>query len=107
MLKKLDQTLAYRLAPCIIVIDEMDSLFGARKGKEDRPWYRNIVRPDCSCWIHKFNRVLDAAQRVLAGEYGAENLSYHANLTRSPWTVFNLLKRTKMLALSSLAQRTG
>ena len=38
-----NQSLAYRLAPCVIFIDELDSLFKARSGKDDRQYQRNIV----------------------------------------------------------------
>ncbi|KIM76317.1 hypothetical protein PILCRDRAFT_12910 [Piloderma croceum F 1598] len=36
-------SLAYRLAPCVIFIDELDSLFKARSGKDDRQYQRNIL----------------------------------------------------------------
>jgi len=35
-------SLAYRLAPCVIFIDEVESLFKARKG-DDKKWYGNIL----------------------------------------------------------------
>jgi len=35
-------SLAYRLAPCVVFIDELDSLFKARSGKDDRQYQRNI-----------------------------------------------------------------
>ncbi|KAF8992623.1 P-loop containing nucleoside triphosphate hydrolase protein [Cyathus striatus] len=34
--------LAYRLAPCLIFVDELDSLFGKRK-EDDQKWYRDIL----------------------------------------------------------------
>ena len=50
-LKMLDQSLAYRLAPCVIFIDEMDSLF-KRSTHEDRQYQRNIVSfPYCNCFV--------------------------------------------------------
>ncbi|KAF8985987.1 P-loop containing nucleoside triphosphate hydrolase protein [Cyathus striatus] len=35
-------TLAYRLAPCLIFVDELDSLFGKRKD-DDKKWERDIL----------------------------------------------------------------
>ena len=48
-----NQSLAYRLAPCVIFIDELDSLFKARSGKDDRQYQRNIVSYPQLNWLFK------------------------------------------------------
>ena len=60
-LTTLDQSLAFRLAPCVIFIDEMDSLF-KRSTQEDRQHQRNIVSPRIAIILSLRTLTVDAIQ---------------------------------------------